>query len=305
MGSPGNCGRRRWVPFQHVQQWHPPGAAGCGRPTVRASETRPKGAPMPAVHQHSPHHSLTARLRAAGCVFAEDEARLLIDAAPTPAALEGMARRRVAGLPLEHILGWAEFCGLRIAVDSGVFVPRRRTEFLVRQAAGLLDAWRQTPAAAGGPAPVVLDLCCGSGAVGAALAALAGPAELHCADIDAAAVACARRNVLPLRRRGPRRRPLRSAPGGAPGRRPSPGGQCPLRSFGGHRNHAAGGARPRAAGFASTGELTGWTCSAGSPPGRRQWLAPGGHVLIETSRRQAAAGRDLPAIRAGGPGVGL
>ncbi len=48
-----------------------------------------------------------------------------------------MIDRRVAGLPLEHILGWAEFCGLRIAVDDGVFVPRQRTEFLVQQAAGL------------------------------------------------------------------------------------------------------------------------------------------------------------------------
>ena len=48
-----------------------------------------------------------------------------------------MVDRRVAGLPLEHVIGWAEFCGLRIAVDPGVFIPRRRTEFLVRQAVAL------------------------------------------------------------------------------------------------------------------------------------------------------------------------
>ncbi len=48
-----------------------------------------------------------------------------------------MVDRRAAGLPLEHILGWAWFCGLRIAVDPGVFVPRRRTEFLVQQAVAL------------------------------------------------------------------------------------------------------------------------------------------------------------------------
>ena len=60
-----------------------------------------------------------------------------------------MVGRRVAGLPLEHILGWAEFCGLRIAVDTGVFVPRRRTEFLVRQAAALLAAPRGAGPAAG------------------------------------------------------------------------------------------------------------------------------------------------------------
>ena len=38
------------------------------------------------------------------------------------------------------ILGWAEFCGLRIAVDPGVFVPRRRTEFLVEEAVALARA---------------------------------------------------------------------------------------------------------------------------------------------------------------------
>ena len=78
--------------------------------------------------------AVVARLRAAGCVFAEDEARLLMDAAPTPAGIAALVDRRVAGFPLEHVLGWVEFCGLRIAVDPGVFVPRRRTEVLVREA---------------------------------------------------------------------------------------------------------------------------------------------------------------------------
>ncbi|WP_405793109.1 putative protein N(5)-glutamine methyltransferase [Streptomyces sp. NBC_01506] len=134
--------------------------------------------------------AVVTRLRAAGCVFAEDEARLLVAAAGSPAALAEMVNRRAAGLPLEHVIGWAEFYGLRIAVDAGVFVPRRRTEFLVRQAAALIH---QTPA--GRPA-VVVDLCCGSGALGAALLATApGPVELYASDIDPAAVACARRNV--------------------------------------------------------------------------------------------------------------
>src|SRR5687768_5391020 len=97
----------------------------------------PKGAHTSA--SSSPHSRsvIVTRLRAAGCVFAEDEAQLLISAARTPAELDSMVDQRVVGLPLEHILGWAEFCGLRIAVDPGVFVPRRRTEFLVRQAAAL------------------------------------------------------------------------------------------------------------------------------------------------------------------------
>lgn len=129
---------------------------------------------------------IVAALRNAGCVFAEDEARLLIDAARHPDELDRMVALRVGGLPLEHILGWVDFCGTRMAVAPGVFVPRRRTEFLVRQAA--LTA--KTGA-------VVVDLCCGSGAMGAALYDLLGGCELHAADIDPAAVACAQRNLRP------------------------------------------------------------------------------------------------------------
>ena len=95
-----------------------------------------------------------------------------------------MVERRTAGLPLEHVLGWAEFCGLRIAVEPGVFVPRPRSEFLVEQAAALAR-----------PGAVVVDLCCGSGALGVALAAAVDGVELHAADLDPTAVGCARRNV--------------------------------------------------------------------------------------------------------------
>lgn len=127
---------------------------------------------------------LVNRLRAAGCVFAEDEAELLIAAAGTPEELDTLVARRVAGLPLEQVIGWAEFCGLRIALEPGVFVPRRRTEFLVQQAAALAP-----------PGAVLLDLCCGAGAIAAALATLVPVAEIHAADIDPAAIRCARRNV--------------------------------------------------------------------------------------------------------------
>jgi release factor glutamine methyltransferase len=130
------------------------------------------------------HDSVVAALRAAGCVFAEDEARLILAAARTPDELTAMVDRRATGVPLELVVGWAEFRGLRIAVEPGVFVPRRRTEFLVEQALA------QVP-----DANVVVDLCCGSGAVGAALADALDGAELHAADIDPAAVRCARRNV--------------------------------------------------------------------------------------------------------------
>src|SRR5258705_10806978 len=81
--------------------------------------------------------AIAGRLSAAGCVFAEEEARLLIESASSPDALRAMVSERVAGVPLEHVVGWAEFCGLRIAIDPGVFVPRRRSELLARRAAEL------------------------------------------------------------------------------------------------------------------------------------------------------------------------
>jgi release factor glutamine methyltransferase len=127
---------------------------------------------------------IVARLRAAGCVYAEDEAALLIEAAQTPIELEAMVVRRVAGLPLEQVLGWAEFCGLRIGVEADVFVPRRRTGLLVREAVLVASA-----------NPVILDLCCGSGAVGAALASRLIRTELYAADLHPAAVRCATRNL--------------------------------------------------------------------------------------------------------------
>jgi release factor glutamine methyltransferase len=128
--------------------------------------------------------AVVLRLRAAGCVFAEDEARLLLADAGSPAQLEAFVERRVAGEPLEHVLGWAEFCGLRIAVGPGVFVPRRRTEVLVEEAAALAR-----------PGDVVVDLCCGSGALGLAVATAVPDVQLHAADVDPGAVACATGNV--------------------------------------------------------------------------------------------------------------
>jgi release factor glutamine methyltransferase len=82
------------------------------------------------------------------------------------------------------VLGWAEFCGHRVAVAPGVFVPRRRTQWLVR------TATVEAP-----PQPAAVDLCTGSGAVALAVAAAVRPRQLHAVDLDPAAVACARRNL--------------------------------------------------------------------------------------------------------------
>ena len=153
---------------------------------------------------------IVTRLRAAGCVFAEDEARLLIRTAQNPGDLATMVERRIAGYPLEHVLGWAEFAGLRIAVEAGVFVPRRRTEFLIEQAAVLVReavgsaeqatalARLTTGTTITRPTAVVVDLCCGTGAMGAALVATLDRFELHAVDIEPAAVRCARRNLTPI-----------------------------------------------------------------------------------------------------------
>ena len=131
-------------------------------------------------------------LAAAGGGSAAHAARVIHRAARTPGQFGAMVERRAGGLPLEQVVGWAEFRGLRIFVDPGVFVPRRRSEFLVETAISLA---RQ-------PGPVIVDLCCGTGALGVAIAAGLGGAEpggaepgatelggteLHAADNDPAA----------------------------------------------------------------------------------------------------------------------
>ena len=128
--------------------------------------------------------TITAGLRAAGCVFAEEEAALLIAEADSAHALESMVQERAGGIPLEYVLGWAEFCGIRMSVEAGVFVPRHRTEFLVDQAAAIAR-----------PGDVLLDLCCGVGAIGAAIAARIPQIDVYAAELDPVAARCARRNL--------------------------------------------------------------------------------------------------------------
>jgi len=230
---------------------------------------------------------VAATLRRAGCVFAEEEATLLAGAADTPEKLGAMVRDRSAGLPVEQVVGWAEFGGLRILADRGVFVPRRRSEFLVRTAADLLAG-----SAAATRAPVILDMCCGTGAVGLALAARTGAAELHAADIDPVAVACARRNLagagpgtaagtvyegdlydpLPASLRGRVDILLANAPY-------VPTAEIALMP------HEARVHEPR---VALDGGPDGVSLHRRIAAGAPDWLASGGLLLIETSQRQAA-----------------
>lgn len=154
----------------------------------------------------SPDPQLVARLRTAGCVFAEEEASLLEAEATTPDQLEAMTVRRVAGEPLELVLGWAELCGVRVRVAEGVFVPRQRSTLLVRLAVahlGAPDILTPRPgvsrASMSGARRVVVDIGCGTGALGAVVAAHRPDADVWAVDVDPAAVSCARLNLPPER----------------------------------------------------------------------------------------------------------
>jgi release factor glutamine methyltransferase len=223
--------------------------------------------------------TLVIRLRAAGCVFAEDEAALLTAEAADAGALERMTARRVAGEPLEQVVGWAVFRGLRVAVEPGVFVPRARTGLLVTEALTVLAA---LPAAG-----TVVDLCCGSGAVGLALATEQPGTRLWATDLDPVAVACARRNLGGLGEvlLGDLDAALPDALAGrvdvlvanAPYVPTDEIAQMPSEA----RDH-----EPRTALDGGPDGVDLHRRIAAAAP---RWLAPGGHLLIETSVRQAGS----------------
>jgi release factor glutamine methyltransferase len=227
-------------------------------------------------------------LRAAGCVFAEDEARLLLDATSddepdAQGRLEALVARRVSGVPLEHLLGWAEFAGIRVLVDDGVFVPRRRTEFLANRAVELAGTREH---------PVVLDLCCGSGAIALAIresmpSSAGNTAVIYAADIDPAAVATARRN-LPPPAVVVRSDLFDALPDELLGRIDVLVCNTPYVP-----TDAIGTMPPEArlfeAPLALDGGADGLDVQRRVAAAASEWLAPGGHVLVEADARQAAS----------------
>src|SRR5687768_15766606 len=216
---------------------------------------------------------LVGRLRAAGCVFAEEEAAILVEEATSADELEAMTVQRVQGRPLEMVVGWAGFRGERIRVDPGVFVPRRRTEFLVELAVPLLV-----------PGGTAVDLCCGTGAVAAALAREIPGIEVYAADVDPAAVACARRN-LPTARvfEGDL---FDALPGSLRGRVDVLAVNAPYVPTA-EIVLMPPEARDHEHRVALDGGDDGLDVQRRVVDGATDWLAIGGHLLIETSVRQA------------------
>ncbi|MGC3020142.1 hypothetical protein [Brevibacterium sp. FAM 24630] len=170
------------------------------------------------------------RLRAAGCVFAEDEAAILLEAAhlgDPDTKLVDLVARRVAGEPLEQIVGWVDFAGLRLNVLPGMFVPRQRTRQLAEATASAIrDVARRR--GAGGAGPVVLEVFCGVGPVASVAAAAVTAAsvpdvQIHLGDVQAEAVRCAVRNVTASSQAGAPGQPGALGQSGMSGHAPRPG----------------------------------------------------------------------------------
>jgi release factor glutamine methyltransferase len=127
---------------------------------------------------------VVAALAEGGCVAPAEEAdALFLASSEGVGRIEDLVARRLHGEPLAWITGSVLFCGVRILVDPGVFVPRPHTQAMARRAVALLPA-----------AGIAVDLCTGSGAVAAVLASAHPRVEVVATDVDPLAVACAGRN---------------------------------------------------------------------------------------------------------------
>ena len=223
------------------------------------------------------------RLRAAGCVFAEDEADVLGAAAADETALRAMVERRALGEPLEQVVGYADFCGVRVRLLPGVFVPRVRSELLVRMASAAVSA-----------GSVVVDLCCGSGALALAVRAQRPAIELHAADVDPVAVACARDNLGEYVYQGDL---FKALPTGLRGRIDVLLANVPYVATR-HIPLLPAEAREHEPHTALDGGDDGLEVFRAVISGAGEWLAPGGIVLSEITEAQVEAA--LAAVRNAG-----
>ncbi|MBF6440336.1 putative protein N(5)-glutamine methyltransferase [Nocardia cyriacigeorgica] len=224
--------------------------------------------------------AVVGRLRAAGCVFAEDEARLLLDATSSADELDRLVDQRASGVPLEHLLGWVEFRGIRVGIRAGVFVPRQRTAFLVDEAAARARAEGRTEL-------VVVDLCCGSGALGLALVTELAEMriELDAADIDPVAVACARENLAPIGGRAHEGDLFAALPPALRGHIDILLCNTPYVPSD-EIAHMPPEARDHEPATALDGGQDGLDIFRRVAAEASEWLAPGGHLLVEISEEQ-------------------
>ena len=119
-----------------------------------------------------------------GCIAPRAEADALLRASSEGIGrIEDLIARRLRGEPLAWITGSVRFCGVRVRVDPGVFVPRPHTQALARRASSLLPG-----------RGIAVDLCTGSGAVAVVLGSVHPRATVVATDVDPVAVACARAN---------------------------------------------------------------------------------------------------------------
>lgn len=107
------------------------------------------------------------------------------------AYLRGIAERRVAGEPLQYIIGHMEFLGLKINVGPGVLIPRPETELLVEEVIKRFN----TECNSQHSAPVFLDLCTGSGCIALSLARRFPKSEVYGTDRSEAAMVYAVQNA--------------------------------------------------------------------------------------------------------------
>ncbi len=118
--------------------------------------------------------------------------RLDVDLTPAMALrYEAAVERRARREPLQHILGWEDFCGLRFAVTPGALVPRPETETLVERALALLPP-------AGTVARLVIDVGTGAGGIACALARARRDVRVVAIDVSEAAARLARQNARAL-----------------------------------------------------------------------------------------------------------
>lgn len=142
----------------------------------------------------SPEHDAVALAAHALGVDPGEVRRLMVLGRPVPEAYAGLVAERARRVPLQHLTGRAWFRGLELEVGPGVFVPRPETEVV----AGWAVEAARTCVETGSGAPVVVDLCAGSGAIALSVKAEVPEARVHAVEVSDLAVAWAQRNRLRL-----------------------------------------------------------------------------------------------------------